>query len=153
MFILAFIICTVVIFIVSTKINRKRYDELNLMLNQILEGKEVTYPDTKDTRASKISHQVKKIKDMIEIEVEQSKSEKEAEYTNLSINTIIKKIIEESIESRKLDNISSELADRLNIQEQALETMCQNILEVNYKLAILISLMNSVFEFEEDDVG
>lgn len=70
---------------------------------------------------------------------------KEAEYTNLSINTIIKKIIEESIESRKLDNISSELADRLNIQEQALETMCQNILEVNYKLAILISLMNSVF--------
>ncbi|MDU0318092.1 hypothetical protein, partial [Staphylococcus epidermidis] len=61
---------------------------------------------------------------------------KEAEYTNLSINTIIKKIIEESIESRKLDNISSELADRLNIQEQALETMCQNILEVNYKLAI-----------------
>ncbi len=53
MFILAFIICTVVIFIVSTKINRKRYDELNLMLNQILEGKEVTYPDTKDTRASK----------------------------------------------------------------------------------------------------
>lgn len=67
---------------------------------------------------------------------------KEAEYTNLSINTIIKKIIEESIESRKLDNISSELADRLNIQEQALETMCQNILEVNYKLAILISLMN-----------
>ncbi|KAB2183061.1 hypothetical protein F9B21_10495 [Staphylococcus epidermidis] len=78
---------------------------------------------------------------------------KEAEYTNLSINTIIKKIIEESIESRKLDNISSELADRLNIQEQALETMCQNILEVNYKLAILISLMNSVFEFEEDDVG
>lgn len=29
MFILAFIICTVVIFIVSTKINRKRYDELN----------------------------------------------------------------------------------------------------------------------------
>ncbi|WP_236885969.1 hypothetical protein [Clostridioides difficile] len=41
MFILAFIICTVVIFIVSTKINRKRYDELNLMLNQILEGKEV----------------------------------------------------------------------------------------------------------------
>ncbi|KAB1895758.1 hypothetical protein F8174_12265, partial [Staphylococcus epidermidis ATCC 12228] len=61
--------------------------------------------------------------------------------------------IEESIESRKLDNISSELADRLNIQEQALETMCQNILEVNYKLAILISLMNSVFEFEEDDVG
>lgn len=78
---------------------------------------------------------------------------KEAEYTNLSINTIIKKVIEESIESRKLDNISSELADRLNIQEQALETMCQNILEVNYKLAILISLMNSVFEFEEDDVG
>ena len=78
---------------------------------------------------------------------------KEEEYTNLSINTIIKKIIEESIESRKLDNISSELADRLNIQEQALETMCQNILEVNYKLAILISLMNSVFEFEEDDVG
>lgn len=78
---------------------------------------------------------------------------KEAEFTNLSINTIIKKIIEESIESRKLDNISSELADRLNIQEQALETMCQNILEVNYKLAILISLMNSVFEFEEDDVG
>ena len=78
---------------------------------------------------------------------------KEAEYTNLSINTIIKKIIEESIESRKIDNISSELADRLNIQEQALETMCQNILEVNYKLAILISLMNSVFEFEEDDVG
>lgn len=78
---------------------------------------------------------------------------KEAEYTNLSINTIIKKIIEESIESRKLDNISSELADRLNIQEQALESMCQNILEVNYKLAILISLMNSVFEFEEDDVG
>lgn len=78
---------------------------------------------------------------------------KEAEYTNESINTIIKKIIEESIESRKLDNISSELADRLNIQEQALETMCQNILEVNYKLAILISLMNSVFEFEEDDVG
>ena len=78
---------------------------------------------------------------------------KEAEYTNLSINTIIKKIIEESIESRKLDNISSELADRLNIQEQALETMCQNILEVNYKLAILISLMNSVFKFEEDDVG
>ena len=78
---------------------------------------------------------------------------KEAEYPNLSINTIIKKIIEESIESRKLDNISSELADRLNIQEQALETMCQNILEVNYKLAILISLMNSVFEFEEDDVG
>lgn len=78
---------------------------------------------------------------------------KEAEYTNLSINTIIKKIIEESIESRKLDNISSELADKLNIQEQALETMCQNILEVNYKLAILISLMNSVFEFEEDDVG
>ena len=78
---------------------------------------------------------------------------KEAEYTNLSINTIIKKIIEESIESRKLDNISSELADRLNIQEQALETMCQNILEVNYKLAILISLMNSVFEFEEYDVG
>ena len=78
MFILAFIICTVVIFIVSTKINRKRYDELNLMLNQILEGKEVTYPDTKDTRASKISHQVKKIKDMIEIEVGQSKSEKEA---------------------------------------------------------------------------
>ena len=78
---------------------------------------------------------------------------KEAEYTNLSINTIIKIIIEESIESRKLDNISSELADRLNIQEQALETMCQNILEVNYKLAILISLMNSVFEFEEDDVG
>ena len=77
----------------------------------------------------------------------------EEEYTNLSINTIIKKIIEESIESRKLDNISSELADRLNIQEQALETMCQNILEVNYKLAILISLMNSVFEFEEDDVG
>ncbi|MCW0823563.1 hypothetical protein OKS01_04765 [Clostridioides difficile] len=52
MFILAFIICTVVIFIVSTKINQKRYDELNLMLNQILEGKEVTYPDTKDTRAS-----------------------------------------------------------------------------------------------------
>ena len=71
---------------------------------------------------------------------------KEAEYTNLSINTIIKKIIEESIESRKLDNISSELADRLNIQEQALETMCQNILEVNYKLAILISLMNSVLD-------
>lgn len=53
MFILAFIICTVVIFIVSTKINQKRYDELSLMLNQILEGKEVTYPDTKDTRASK----------------------------------------------------------------------------------------------------
>ena len=60
MFILAFIICTVVIFIVSTKINQKRYDELSLMLNQILEGKEVTYPDTKDTRASKISHKVKK---------------------------------------------------------------------------------------------
>ncbi|MDX5680969.1 sensor histidine kinase, partial [Clostridioides difficile] len=78
MFILAFIICTVVIFIVSTKINQKRYDELSLMLNQILEGKEVTYPDTKDTRASKISQQVKKIKDMIEIEVEQSKLEKEA---------------------------------------------------------------------------
>lgn len=78
---------------------------------------------------------------------------KEAECSDESINTIIKKIIEESIESRKLDKISSELADRLNIQEQALETMCQNILEVNYKLAILISLMNSVFEFEEDDVG
>ena len=76
MFILAFIICTVVIFIVSTKINRKRYDELNLMLNQILEGKEVTYPDTKDTRASKISHQVKKIKDMIEIEVNSQSQKK-----------------------------------------------------------------------------
>lgn len=62
MFILAFIICTVVIFIVSTKINQKRYDELSLMLNQILEGKEVTYPDTKDTRASKISQQVKKLR-------------------------------------------------------------------------------------------
>ncbi len=32
------------------------------MLNQILEGKEVTYPDTKDTRASKISQQVKKLR-------------------------------------------------------------------------------------------
>ena len=66
-----------------------------------------------------------------------------------SILIQLSKIIEESIESRKLDNISSELADRLNIQEQALETMCQNILEVNYKLAILISLMNSVLNLKK----
>lgn len=40
---------------------------------------------------------------------------KEVEYINLSINIIIKKIIEELIESRKLDNIFFELVDRLNI--------------------------------------
>lgn len=76
---------------------------------------------------------------------------KESEYTNESINTIIKRIIEESVDNKKLDKISSEFIDRINFQEQVIENLCENILEVNYKLAILISLMNTVFDFEVDD--
>lgn len=76
---------------------------------------------------------------------------KESEYTNESINTIIKRIIEESIDNKKLDKISSEFIDRINFQEQVIENLCENILQVNYKLAILISLMNTVFDFEVDD--
>lgn len=76
---------------------------------------------------------------------------KESEYTNESINTIIKRIIEESVDNKKLDKISFEFIDRINFQEQVIENLCENILEVNYKLAILISLMNTVFDFEVDD--
>lgn len=76
---------------------------------------------------------------------------KESEYTNESINTIIKRIIEESVDNKKLDKISSEFIDRINFQEQVIENLCENILEVNHKLAILISLMNTVFDFEVDD--
>ncbi|MCC0672976.1 HAMP domain-containing histidine kinase [Clostridioides sp. ES-S-0145-01] len=71
-------ICMIIIAIITIKKSQNTCDELSLMLNQLLEGKEISYPDTKDTRISKISYQVKKVKDMIEIEVEQSKSEKEA---------------------------------------------------------------------------
>lgn len=153
MFILAFIICTVVIFIVSTKINQKRYDELSLMLNQILEGKEVTYPDTKDTRASKISHQVKKIKDMIEIEVEQSKLEKEA----------IKSLISNMSHQLKtpLSNITiyCELLENINIstlqKKEFLQKMKNETFKIDWLLQSLFKmtkLEDGVIEFEVEEL-
>lgn len=48
---------------------------------------------------------------------------KESEYTNKSINTIIKRIIEESVDNKKLDKISSEFIDRINFQEQVIENL------------------------------
>lgn len=55
-------ICMIIIAIITIKKSQNTCDELSLMLNQLLEGKEISYPDTKDTRISKISYQVKKLK-------------------------------------------------------------------------------------------
>ncbi|UVI86654.1 hypothetical protein [Staphylococcus aureus] len=76
---------------------------------------------------------------------------KESEFNNESINTIIKRIIEQYLENKKLNRISSEFTERLYIQEKILENMGENLLAVNYKLAVLLSIMNTVFEFEEVD--
>ncbi|HBC8029322.1 TPA: hypothetical protein PCV96_002273 [Staphylococcus aureus] len=76
---------------------------------------------------------------------------KESEFNNESINTIIKRIIEQYLENKKLNRISSEFSERLYIQEKILENMGENLLAVNYKLAVLLSIMNTVFEFEEVD--
>ncbi|MCC0727568.1 HAMP domain-containing histidine kinase [Clostridioides sp. ZZV14-6045] len=94
MLVLFFAICMIIISIITIKKSQNTCDELSLMLNQLLEGKEVSYPDTKDTRVSKISYQVKKVKDMIEIEVEQSKSEKEAIKSLISNITIYCELLE-----------------------------------------------------------
>ncbi|MFK3433885.1 hypothetical protein LOQ52_10775 [Staphylococcus aureus] len=76
---------------------------------------------------------------------------KESEFNNESINTIIKRIIEQYLENKKLNRISTEFSERLYIQEKILENMGENLLAVNYKLAVLLSIMNTVFEFEEVD--
>lgn len=153
MLVLAFIVCTVAIYIIITKKNQNRYDELSLMLNQILEGKEVTYSDTKDTRLSKISHQVKKVKDMIEIEVEQSKLEKEA----------IKSLISNMSHQLKtpLSNITiyCELLENMNISTSQKKEFLQKMKNETFKIDWLLQslfkmtkLEDGVIKFETEEL-
>lgn len=153
MLVLAFIVCTVAIYIIITKKNQNRYDELSLMLNQILEGKEVTYSDTKDTRLSKISHQVKKVKDMIEIEVEQSKLEKEA----------IKSLISNMSHQLKtpLSNITiyCELLENMNISTSQKKEFLQKVKNETFKIDWLLQslfkmtkLEDGVIKFETEEL-
>lgn len=153
MLVLAFMICIVAVCIIITKKNQNRYDELSLMLNQILEGKEVTYSDTKDTRLSKISHQVKKVKDMIEIEVEQSKSEKEA----------IKSLISNMSHQLKtpLSNITiyCELLENMNISTSQKKEFLQKMKNETFKIDWLLQslfkmtkLEDGVINFEVDEL-
>ncbi|MER0279321.1 HAMP domain-containing sensor histidine kinase [Clostridioides difficile] len=153
MLVLAFTICIVAVCIIITKKNQNRYDELSLMLNQILEGKEVTYSDTKDTRLSKISHQVKKVKDMIEIEVEQSKLEKEA----------IKSLISNMSHQLKtpLSNITiyCELLENMNISTSQKKEFLQKMKNETFKIDWLLQslfkmtkLEDGVINFEVDEL-
>ncbi|MER0282447.1 HAMP domain-containing sensor histidine kinase [Clostridioides difficile] len=153
MLVLAFMICIVAVCIIITKKNQNRYDELSLMLNQILEGKEVTYSDTKDTRLSKISHQVKKVKDMIEIEVEQSKLEKEA----------IKSLISNMSHQLKtpLSNITiyCELLENMNISTSQKKEFLQKMKNETFKIDWLLQslfkmtkLEDGVINFEVDEL-
>ncbi|NMS89410.1 HAMP domain-containing histidine kinase [Clostridioides difficile] len=143
MLVLTFIICTVVIYVIITKKNQNRYDELSLMLNQILEGKEVTYSDTKDTRLSKISHQVKKVKDMIEIEVEQSKLEKEA----------IKSLISNMSHQLKtpLSNITiyCELLENMNISTSQKMEFLQKMKNETFKIDWLLQSLFKMTKLED----
>ncbi|MCC0690280.1 MULTISPECIES: sensor histidine kinase [Clostridioides] len=143
MLVLAFMICIVAICIIITKKNQNRYDELSLMLNQILEGKEVTYSDTKDTRLSKISHQVKKVKDMIEIEVEQSKLEKEA----------IKSLISNMSHQLKtpLSNITiyCELLENMNISTSQKKEFLQKMKNETFKIDWLLQSLFKMTKLED----
>ncbi|NJI80507.1 HAMP domain-containing histidine kinase [Clostridioides difficile] len=143
MLVLAFMICIVAICIIINKKNQNRYDELSLMLNQILEGKEVTYSDTKDTRLSKISHQVKKVKDMIEIEVEQSKLEKEA----------IKSLISNMSHQLKtpLSNITiyCELLENMNISTSQKKEFLQKMKNETFKIDWLLQSLFKMTKLED----
>lgn len=143
MVVLVFIVCTMVIYIIITKKKQNRYDELSLMLNQILEGKEVTYSDTKDTRLSKISHQVKKVKDMVEIEVEQSKLEKEA----------IKSLISNMSHQLKtpLSNITiyCELLENMNISTSQKKEFLQKMKNETFKIDWLLQSLFKMTKLED----
>ncbi|KPI52028.1 histidine kinase [Clostridioides difficile] len=153
MLVLAFMICIVAVCIIITKKNQNRYDELSLMLNQILEGKEVTYSDTKDTRLSKISHQVKKVKDMIEIEVEQSKLEKEA------IKSLISNMSHQLKTPLSNINIYCELLENMNISTSQKKEFLQKMKNETFKIDWLLQslfkmtkLEDGVINFEVDEL-
>ncbi|MCC0632933.1 MULTISPECIES: sensor histidine kinase [unclassified Clostridioides] len=143
MLVLFFAICMIIISIITIKKSQNTCDELSLMLNQLLEGKEVSYPDTKDTRVSKISYQVKKVKDMIEIEVEQSKSEKEA----------IKSLISNMSHQLKtpLSNITiyCELLENMNLPTSKKVEFLQKMKNQTFKIDWLLESLFKMTKLED----
>lgn len=143
MLVLFFVICMIIISIITIKKSQNTCDELSLMLNQLLEGKEVSYPDTKDTRVSKISYQVKKVKDMIEIEVEQSKSEKEA----------IKSLISNMSHQLKtpLSNITiyCELLENMNLPTSKKVEFLQKMKNQTFKIDWLLESLFKMTKLED----